>query len=871
MPVYAQNISTAKEDDHPRIAFERVHRAWTRVLKRRAPGLAQDGAWRLSDATAHLQAATIWFHLEQILSENLAIRSNRRQERQAATTWGPGSFAYLAQGMSENQTKAAASLLFGGGVVVGPTITAHPTEAKRVTVMEIHRRIYRILVQLETNRWSPREELHIEDQLEMEIDLLWMTGELRLERPSLDDEIDWGLQFYRNSLFAAIPRLFESLTDAFGTNATDQFSLRFHSWIGGDRDGNPNVTHKITAAAVKKSNDMIRQQYLIDLEEAARKLSVSRSFVDLEPEHKSNLHQIVNLRSDTPVELERRNPGELFRQACTALSQAIESQKYTHPKEFIADLSSIEAALRALKADHLANHVMRPIRWKAQVFGFRAHTLDVRQNSDVVNRTMQAIWGPEAPAPGHTDWSNRLRSEIASSELPPATPDLPDEAQELMALLGVMQKISKSVDPDALGPFILSMTRSSDDILAVYLLARYAGFGAEALSLKVVPLFETIDDLIAAPSVIKQVLDVPLAQRSLRDHNGRIEIMLGYSDSNKDGGYFCSAWSLDQAQRSLVKALHPYGLKPMFFHGRGGSVSRGGAPTNRAILAQPLGTLDGALRTTEQGEVVTAKYANVGTAADQLELLAASVLQHSSAPTLQRNDIDSEALEAMSALSSLSQTTYSQLVQHPSFVTYFNQSSPVDELSLLKIGSRPARRFGSTSLKDLRAIPWVFAWSQNRHLITGWFGVGSALKSFVDIRGDFGWAVLNRMYHCVPLFRLIVDEVEKALCMADMDIAARYADLVQDGALRQDVFGEIKREHALTSEMLSFLSEQAIGHRFPDFRERLERRKDSLVEAHKLQITLLGRVRSQPASDDSVRVLLMQTMNAISAGLGWTG
>jgi phosphoenolpyruvate carboxylase len=411
------------------------------------------------------------------------------------------------------------------------------------------------------------------------------------------------------------------------------------------------------------------------------------------------------------------------------------------------------------------------------------------------------------------------------------------------------------------------MPRSAADILAVYLLARYAGFGAEKLMLRVVPLFETSTDLEAAPEILKDVFSVPVAARSLKDASGQIEVMLGYSDSNKDGGFLCSTWSLDRAQRAIMRAVSSAATKPVFFHGRGGSVSRGGAPTDRAIAAQPRGTQTGTLRLTEQGEVVTAKYANPSTAAIQLELLAASVMRHSAEPQVEA--VDPEADDVMDALSSLSRTRYQSLITQPGFVTYFNQASPVDELAYLKIGSRPARRHGAATLEDLRAIPWVFAWTQNRHMISSWYGFGSAVESFCSVRGTRGRVALAQVYDRLPLFRLAVDEVEKSLVLARMDIAQMYAGLVADAELSKRIFGMVAEEHAKTVEAIEGLTGQALGARFPNVLRRAGRSALALQAAHEAQVHLLAETRR--TQDRGLRIQLMQTMNCISAGLGWTG
>lgn len=877
MSAAAEPLDPSIPDRYAEDIHRRLHAAWLKVLHRRAPHIAQSAGdrtdrWDEPAYADHLQASTIWFHLQQIIDEHLAIRAGLLTEQKG--TPREDGFLKALRDCPEDQRPALRQLLGEGRLSVGPTITAHPTEAKRVSVMEVHRRIFQTLQRFEARRRDPAAAGQLDRALEMEIDLLWMTGELRMERPSLKAEIDWGLQFIRTSLFDAIPQLFEryhaAVDKVFGPAQRDQCCIRFHSWIGGDRDGNPNVTAKVTAMALEQSREMIAGLYAGTLDRLVPQLSISEKIVTVPEAHRTALNRIVDTRSTGPEQIRARNPHEIFRQAGTAIRQCVAQGRYRHVADFLADLASLEAALGSIGADHLARQLVRPLRWQASVFGLRAHTLDIRQNSDVVTRTLAAIWTAidQTPEPFSAAWSARLRGEIGQADLPPVNLDaLPEEAAELMALLHLIRDVQDTADPDAIGAFILSMTRSADDLLAVLLLARYAGFGAERLSLRVVPLFETIEDLRAAPNILRDVLSIPLAARSMKGQGGQLEIMLGYSDSNKDGGFLCSSWSLDRAQRSITRAIAAQGARPAFFHGRGGSVSRGGAPTARAIAAQPRGTVNGTLRLTEQGEVVTAKYANSGTAAAQLELLASSVMRHSTQPVFE--PVDPEAEDVMETLSSLSQTTYQALLQHADFLPYFNQASPVNELALLKIGSRPARRFGAASLSDLRAIPWVFAWSQNRHMISSWYGFGQAMQDFRSIRGPEGDAALGRVMQHLPLFRLCVDEIEKSLLLARLDIAERYAGLVEDRARAEAIFGLIRAEHAQSVRAVEALTGKPLGQRFPNAVARMNRHKAALSAAHDAQVRLLRLVRQEDSNRH--RIQLMQSMNCISAGLGWTG
>ncbi|EDZ48570.1 phosphoenolpyruvate carboxylase [Rhodobacterales bacterium Y4I] len=862
-----------------------LHTLWLDVLRQRAPEVAakavSETAWDLSGgqpATAYMQAFNIWFQLLKIVEENAAMRDRRMAETQDGPEVVEGSFARALDLAGELATPERLQEV-ASQFSIGPTLTAHPTEAKRVTILEIHRRIYRGLVSLEAKRWTPRERAGLLADLRSEIDLLWMTGELRRDRPSLQDEIQWGLQFFRDSLYEAVPQLFERYIAAaeprLGDTA-DAPCLKFHSWIGGDRDGNPNVTVEATAAALTANRAAILDRYQTALTTAAERISISAAVFALPEGTSARLAKVIAAAPGAAA-LSARNPGEVFRQALTAILARIKATAaegagaYKHLGDFVAGLTEVEAALEEIGANRLAARYVRPIRWQADVFGFRTVTLDVRQNSTVTTETLTEIWARSGNVPdfGSPEWSARLRRELGSASLPYMMPDeLSPQSGELLKLLRLMRDAGAGEDPQAMGPFLLSMTRSTDDLLAVYLLARYAGFGAEKAALKVVPLFETIGDLRAAPGILDGLLDVPFARRSLKSGDSRIEVMLGYSDSNKDGGFLCSTWELEKAQRLITRTLAAHRMKPVFFHGRGGSVSRGGAPAERAIAAQPAGTIAGRMRITEQGEVVSSKYANRGTALHQLELMASSVLRHSLQDDVP--PVNPEHDDAFEALAGMSQAAYSNLLNAPGFLDYFQQASPVEELAMLKIGSRPARRFGAGSLDDLRAIPWVFAWSQNRHMITGWYGFGSAVASFRRFRGARGEAVLQDMFAGSPLFRLVVDEVEKTLLQSDMEIAADYATLVQDGEIRDRIFGSIRKEYQLACEAILFLTgDSRLALRFPRLRARFGRVETMLREIHKTQVRLLQENRAEKPS--TVPVPLMQSMNCVAAGLGWTG
>jgi phosphoenolpyruvate carboxylase len=414
----------------------------------------------------------------------------------------------------------------------------------------------------------------------------------------------------------------------------------------------------------------------------------------------------------------------------------------------------------------------------------------------------------------------------------------------------------------------------------VYLLAKYAGLyidnqATECCRLPIVPLFETIDDLQRAPEMMKELLNTPVIRRSIKEQGGVQEVMIGYSDSNKDGGFFTANWELTKAQVSLTQVGEENGIPISFFHGRGGSVSRGGAPTGYAIAAQPAGSIHGQMRITEQGEVVSSKYANEGTAQYQMELLAASVFEH----TLK--SLNEDALkpnpdfnEAMEALSCLAYAAYRKLAETKGLVDYYNAASPVEELVKMNIGSRPAKRFGANNLGDLRAIPWVFAWTQNRHLVPGWYGVGTALASFIKVREEAGEALIQQLFNESRLFRLIIDEVEKTLALVDLDISTQYAELVLDEEIRNEIFSMVKEEYQLTKEwVLKITGEKILCERFKKFSRKLNRRNTILHQAGIEQVKLVKKFRSREGGGDQLEDLvpLLLSINCVSAGLGWTG
>ena len=849
-----------------------------------------------------LQAWGIWFQLLNVAEENTAMRRRRLAEKEYGLENVPGTFASVFKQASELKISSDEIQNLLDIANICPTITAHPTEAKRVTVLEIHRRIYVLLYRIEASRWTQREREKLISSLRDEIDLLWLTGELRLEKPTVEQETIWGLHFFEQSLFKRVSETHERLKWALNLSYPgENFSIppffKFGSWIGGDRDGNPYVTNDVTKDSLLKNRQIILDYYIESIEILVEKLSVSRESVTLSKNFENHLNNILK-SIDELESISTRNPGEVFRQFLSCmlikLRGTLESEEeghysaisYQNADDFILDLKHLSEGLSESNCEQLSNLLVNPLLQEAESFRFCTVRLDLRENSDSINHALSVIWvamkiGEEPPAPNSEEWKKWLLEELEKPlDTLPTFSNLDESSSSTLGLFEMVTQMMDKLDNEAFGNFILSMTKTVNDILGVYFLAKITGIFSgenekEFSRLSIVPLFETIEDLRSAPKIVQELLAVPIISKTIKQKTGIQEIMIGYSDSNKDGGYFTANWELNRAQASLTRVGNEAGIPVSFFHGRGGSVSRGGAPTGIAVAAQPAGSVHGQMRITEQGEVVSSKYANEGTAQYQMELLSASVFQH----TLR--SLDEEQLKpnldfdkAMESLSRLAFKKYRELAESNGLDDYYSAASPVEELAKMNIGSRPARRTGTKSLDDLRAIPWVFAWTQNRHLVPGWYGVGSAIKEFTDEHGNKGRKLIKKMFAESRLFRLVVDETEKTLSLIDFDICKAYSELVEDESIRKNIFNMISSEYSLTKEViLEITGEDKLSQRFKKFSRKLNRRLPVLHQAGLEQIKLIKEFRQRNKGDEITDDLipLLLSINCISSGLGWTG
>jgi phosphoenolpyruvate carboxylase len=854
-------------------------------------------------ASRALQAQGIWFQLLSLAEQAAAMRRRRQVEATRGRDRLRGTFDYVLAEASRAGVTAQEIASRLDPLRIRPVITAHPTEAKRVTVLEKHRKIYLLLRELESHRWTACERCAHVDALRDQIELLWMTGELHLDKPTIKQEVAWGLHFFDETLFEVVPEMLISLERALrryypGERFEVTPLLQFGSWIGGDRDGNPFVTTSVTRQLFSDNALAAMHRYRRWLIELARVLSISERVRQVGDAFRGELNRQLEASGDAAA-IAGRNPGEPYRQYLTCMVRRLDASmatvqgrrtarvQYANADELVVDLRVLEEALVDTGCSAIANNLVRTVRWAVEIFRFSTVRLDLRENTTRTTQALQAMWrattpgGEVPPSVDSADWRSWLLGELARPRSGARTlVDLPAEAEETLAMFRLVGEMRHQLDREAFGSFILSMTRSVNDVLGAYVLAKEAGVfldaaGIEICQLPIVPLFETVGDLHAAPAITRELLAISVVRRSTRWQGGVQEVMIGYSDSNKDGGFVSSNWELAKVQSKLTRLGEEARISIAFFHGRGGSVSRGGVPTGRAIAAQPARSIRGRFRVTEQGEVVSFKYANRGTAAYQIELLASSVFEHAlkserEEALVPRGEFD----DAMEAISGAAHAAYHQVTSNPDLVTYLQAASPLAEISLLNIGSRPARRLGAQTLDDLRAIPWVFAWAQNRHAITGWYGAGSGLASFIAVRGQRGEALLHRMFRDCRLFRLILDELEKTLVLVDLSIARDYAALVTDAATRRKIFSMVECEYQLTREMVLRISgDQEVAQRFPQYRARLDERLPTINQVNRQQVELLRRFRSadDALTKEEYKSALLLSINCIAAGLGATG
>jgi phosphoenolpyruvate carboxylase len=849
------------------------------------------------DQTLNVVRAFSHFSLLANIAEDRHQNRRRRVHRLAGSPPQLGSLRHALDALAARQVEPVRIREWLAGARVSPVLTAHPTEVQRKSVLDCEREIARHLTELERADVLPEERADAENALVQSVLQLWQTAMLRLSRLRVIDEIENGLSFYRYTFLSEMPHIYADIEAALGPGMRVPPFFRMGSWIGGDRDGNPFVTAESLEGAMRRQATVAFEHYLFEVHRLGAELSMSSRLVTPTPQLlalAATSHDTSAHRQDEPYR--QALIGVYARLAATMLelagAQPIRRPEaalapYASPQEFRADLDVISVSLCTHAAGALAAGRLARLRYAVDIFGFHLASIDLRQNSDVHETVVAELLAKAQVCDDYLACDEQQRVAILLGELEnPRLLRVPGEtyAEQTVGELAVFAAaagINARFGADAVPNAIISKAQSVSDLLEVGLLLKETGSiashdGRQVLKVAIIPLFETIDDLHAAAHIMRAALALPRYRSWLESQGGLQEIMLGYSDSNKDGGYLTANWELYCAQKGLVSLSAETGVRLRMFHGRGGTVGRGGGPTFEAILAQPDGCSEAGLRITEQGEVIAAKYSDTERGRRNFETLVSAALLSNFPAAAQEER--TPWLDIMTHLSTGACAAYRKLVyETPGFVEFFRGATPIAEIAGLNIGSRPASRKPSQSIADLRAIPWVFSWSQCRLAIPGWYGFGSAVEQWiaqnpVDRGGrDGALNQLREMYAAWPFFRTVLANMDMVLAKTDLAIATRYTDLVPDRELSDRIFGDIKAEWQRTVEILraitgttSFLADN------PALARSIRNRFPYLDPLNHLQIDLLRRYRGGQTDERTKRAIHL-TINGLAAGLRNSG
>ncbi len=764
--------------------------------------------------------------------------------------------------------------------LIEPVFTAHPTEATRRTILEKQQRIIRALTDRLDPSMTPAEERAALNVVRQEVSSAWQTEEHPGTRPSVADELEHVLFYLTDIVYPIVPAFYEEvescLEHVFGeeSGVTIPPVLRFTSWVGGDMDGNPNVDADTLRNSLREQRGQILRLYADECRQLARRLSQSASRIAFDQAVIDRVERYKTLFPDAAERIPPRHRGMAYRELFQLIAARLEATQrdeehgYAQVDDFLADLEAIARSLQDNRGEHAGLFGVRRLLRRAQTFGFHMLTVDVRQDARVHRQVMGRCLGDEAWGERGAEERARILEQALAEGRQPVAPD-DEETVRVFDVFRTMAEMRQRYGTRAIGCYVVSMTQARDDLLTLLLLARWAGLldAAGDVDLDVAPLFETVGDLQAAPEVMDQMLADPSYHKHLQRRGNRQVVMVGYSDSSKDGGLIASRWALQCAQADLVSVANGYAVDLTFFHGRGGTASRGGGRTQNAILSAPRGSVQGRLRVTEQGEVIHTKYGVRSTAMRTLETSLAPVLQATGAPR-PLDEREPQWDEIMEEIARASRATYRALVyEDDRFFDYFRHATPIDVIERMAIGSRPSSRKAGQRIEDLRAIPWVFAWTQSRQILPGWYGLGTGLQTAIDQWGEEKIAVMLRDW---PFLANAINDTEMVLAKVDPGIGEHYADLAP-GASRP-IFEQIKAEYHRSVELILRLK----GHtQLLDGDHALKRsiglRNPYMDPMNLLQVDLLARWRESGREDEALFRSLLSTVNGIAHGLQQSG
>ncbi len=843
-------------------------------LRERIAGLDLPTAERL------LRAFTVYFQLINLAEEIHRVRVNRlREARATPESPRPESVAAAVASLKQQGWTRAQVRAFMEGLDVRLTLTAHPTEVKRYTVRLKLERIANALRQLGERALSPQQEERLRRELFAEIETLWQTRELFAVKPSVLDEVKSALYYFRRSLLDAIPRLMQDMEDAldaaFGPVPGPPLPtvIGFRSWIGGDRDGNPFVTPEVMREATTLQAEVALDAYLADVDGLVQRLSLWERRVTLTQKFREDLAELARTEGAPS-----RFTGEPYRQKLAHVHRFLERERAAlrnpsaegYPggaRRLLDDLRLVESTLERGQGHRAARAFVRPVLYRAAAFRFDLAPLDLREHSGVHERALGQLLRYAGVVDDYAALDEEARVALLARELasprplaPPAVA-LGDEADRALAFLAEVRRTQRHFGEEAFGSYVVSMTEGVSDVLEVLVLAKQAGVRA----IDATPLFETEADLRAAPEVMARLFELPEYRRHV-ERRGIQEVMIGYSDSNKDAGFLAANWALYRAQAGVARVCREAGVPLRIFHGRGTSIGRGGGPTGQAILAQPPGSLGGRMRITEQGEALADRYADPDLAHRHLEQVAHAFIESSARDAGPLPELPQRYQDAMETASAAARRRYRGLLESEGFLDFFHTVTPIEEISRLDIGSRPARRRGEKSLRNLRAIPWVFSWTQCRANLPGWFGLGSGLAA---LDGELTAEMVREW----PFFRTLIDFAQMSLAKADLDIFEHYLELVPR-ELRERFRPVIHDEYRLSVEQVERATGHALLEHDPTLARSIELRNPYVDPISYLQVELLRRLRALPPESperEELEYAVLVSLLGVAAGMRNTG
>ncbi|GAC1510367.1 MAG: phosphoenolpyruvate carboxylase [Chloroflexota bacterium] len=862
----------------------------------------------LERAAQVVRAFTMYFHLINMAEENHRLRRIEQRDNADPRTPRDESIGSAIQALHDAGAGADEVDELLGELSIQPVFTAHPTEARRMTVLQHLRRVAALVHVLGDAEQHSRRRERLVEQLYAEVTNLWQTNELRTRQQSVLDEVENGLYYVDASVFDTVAVLYRDLHDALARcypSLKDRHYrfLTLGSWIGGDRDGNPNCTSAITERALRMHRALALRRYIACVTDLLERLSSSLALVDVSTELLDSLQKDVDEFEESEQVVESRSPTEPYRQKLAYVRRRLQSAyerngvswtgrdlpdisshggpTYADSGPFLEDLTMIACSLRQNGGTRIAREALQNLIWQVQVFGFHLVTLDIRQHR---NRHLAALDEILAAA-GVCDSFSSLSESARQAALERAMDrdlsslsldDFSDGTRETLETCRLVARMQDEMGPEATNSYIVSFTRDVSDLLAVLLLARIVGLfdpDQPVSHLRIVPLFETEDDLARAPGIMRRLFAHPLYRVQLTAWNDRQEVMIGYSDSDKDAGYVSSNWWLYRAQQELTRVGDECGVTILFFHGRGGAIGRGGGPLHRAILGQPAGTMRGQIKVTEQGEVLFTRYANPAIAHRHLEQVVNAVVRAGS-PRLRSALQNEQRWEHIAAgLSEHASRAYRDLVSNdPRFVEFFDEGTPLRSIMRLRMASRPAKRSaGALNIEDLRAIPWVFAWTQSRYGLPGWYGLGSALGQAIE-----NGAVddLRTMYREWPFFRWLLDAAQISLGKADLGIARRYSELVQDPEVRVRYSSVLDEEFEKTITCVnSVVGQEKLLDSWPLLQRSIALRNPYVDPMSYVQVRAIREVRTENDENraELLRSIIDRSVTGIAAGLQNTG